>query len=58
MKTLYGNNKDFNHLLLFGKISNINGQLLNKFFECFTYIFNKRTKNFINFEKNDDIIEY
>ena len=57
MKALYGNNKDFNHLLLFGKISNINEQLLNKFFECFTYIFNKKNKN-NNFGNKNEINDY
>ena len=45
MKISLGNNKDFNHLLLFGKISNINEELLNIFFKCFNYIYNETHKN-------------
>ena len=57
MKVLFGNNKDFNHLLLFGKIININEQLLNRFFECFAYIFNKKNNN-NNFGNKNDINDY
>ena len=46
IKNKLGNNKDFNHLLLFGKISNINEELLNVFFGCFNLIFNN------NYNKN------
>ena len=49
IKTKLGNNKNFNHLLLFGKISNINEQLLNIFFTEFNKIF---------LENNNDIHYY
>ena len=45
----FGNKKEFNHLLLFGKISNINEQLLNIFFDIFAYIFNNN-----NYEINNN----
>ena len=52
MKIALGNNKNFNHLLLFGKISNINEELLNIFFKCFKLIFEEKIKN--KNKKNND----
>ena len=39
------NDDNFNHLELFGKINNINGELLDIFFECFFYILNISLNN-------------
>ena len=60
VKERFGNKKEFNHLLLFGKISNINEQLLNVFFDCFIYIFNNNyeadNNEFINNEQKDNLL--
>ena len=55
IKEKLGNKKEFNHLLLFGKISNINEQLLNTFFDCFFYIFNN---NYALNNNMDDELNY
>ena len=58
MKNNLGNNKDFNHLLLFGKISNINEKLLTTLFHCFINVFkdkNKKRDNKSYYSRDNEI---
>ena len=55
IKNKLGNNKNFNHLLLFGKISNINEQLLDTFFSEFNKIFmDKNNNNSYNYYNDEE----
>ena len=58
IKEKKGNEDNFNQLDLFGKIININEELLNIFFECFFNITNTSKKNNLNnyLQQNDNLL--